>query len=377
MVRPVEPWRTCRSPSLSAEGAPRRTPGRRRRPQRRRRSKRRSGLARRPALALDRPARGGDRRPSPAAQPAARVLLRRHRRRPVEDDRRRRDLAPVSDGSSSPRRSARSRSRESNPDVVYVGMGETELRGNIIQGDGVYKIDRRRQDVDARRPRGDAGDRPHPRAPDQPRHRLRRGARRSVRRRTPSAASSSHRRRQDMDASRCSATTRPARSISSMDAEATRTSSTPALWEVFRTPHSLSSGGPGSGLFKSTDGGDTWTELTKQPRAAEAARGARSASASPAPTRIASTRSSRRRTAACSCPTMPARRGSGSTRTAAPSARVLLHAHLRRPEGEGHRLHPQHRLLPLDRRRQDAPRTSASRTATTTICGSRRTIRSG
>jgi hypothetical protein len=28
---------------------------------------------------------------------------------------------------------------ESNPDIVYVGMGETELRGNIIQGDGVYK----------------------------------------------------------------------------------------------------------------------------------------------------------------------------------------------------------------------------------------------
>src|SRR5439155_13675931 len=25
---------------------------------------------------------------------------------------------------------------ESNPDVVYIGMGETELRGNIIQGDG-------------------------------------------------------------------------------------------------------------------------------------------------------------------------------------------------------------------------------------------------
>jgi photosystem II stability/assembly factor-like uncharacterized protein len=38
-----------------------------------------------------------------------------------------------------------------------------------------------------------------------------------------------------------------------------------ALWEVFRTPHSLSSGGPGSGLFKSTDGGDTWTELTRRP----------------------------------------------------------------------------------------------------------------
>jgi photosystem II stability/assembly factor-like uncharacterized protein len=37
------------------------------------------------------------------------------------------------------------------------------------------------------------------------------------------------------------------------------------LWEVFRTPHSLSSGGPGSGLFKSTDGGARWVELTKNP----------------------------------------------------------------------------------------------------------------
>src|SRR5579863_7027345 len=28
---------------------------------------------------------------------------------------------------------------ESNPDIVYIGMGETELRGNIMQGDGIYK----------------------------------------------------------------------------------------------------------------------------------------------------------------------------------------------------------------------------------------------
>ena len=27
----------------------------------------------------------------------------------------------------------------SNPDVVYIGMGEAQLRGNIAQGDGVYK----------------------------------------------------------------------------------------------------------------------------------------------------------------------------------------------------------------------------------------------
>ncbi|MBK5254539.1 MAG: glycosyl hydrolase, partial [Vicinamibacteria bacterium] len=37
------------------------------------------------------------------------------------------------------------------------------------------------------------------------------------------------------------------------------------LWEVHRTPWSLSSGGPGSGLFKSNDGGSTWTELTRRP----------------------------------------------------------------------------------------------------------------
>jgi photosystem II stability/assembly factor-like uncharacterized protein len=34
-----------------------------------------------------------------------------------------------------------------------------------------------------------------------------------------------------------------------------------SLWQVIRTPYSLESGGPGSGLFKSTDGGTTWKHL--------------------------------------------------------------------------------------------------------------------
>jgi photosystem II stability/assembly factor-like uncharacterized protein len=34
-----------------------------------------------------------------------------------------------------------------------------------------------------------------------------------------------------------------------------------SLWEVYRTPWSLSSGGPGSGLYKSIDGGSTWTRF--------------------------------------------------------------------------------------------------------------------
>jgi photosystem II stability/assembly factor-like uncharacterized protein len=36
-----------------------------------------------------------------------------------------------------------------------------------------------------------------------------------------------------------------------------------AMWEAYRNPWSMSSGGPGSGLWKSTDGGETWSDLSK------------------------------------------------------------------------------------------------------------------
>jgi photosystem II stability/assembly factor-like uncharacterized protein len=35
-----------------------------------------------------------------------------------------------------------------------------------------------------------------------------------------------------------------------------------AFWERLRQPHRFDSGGPGGGIFKSTDGGETWTRLT-------------------------------------------------------------------------------------------------------------------
>jgi photosystem II stability/assembly factor-like uncharacterized protein len=38
-----------------------------------------------------------------------------------------------------------------------------------------------------------------------------------------------------------------------------------SIWEARRNFWNISSGGPGSGLFRSTDGGDTWEEITQKP----------------------------------------------------------------------------------------------------------------
>ena len=37
-----------------------------------------------------------------------------------------------------------------------------------------------------------------------------------------------------------------------------------SIWEIARKPWTFDSGGPDSGLYKSTDGGEHWTELTEQ-----------------------------------------------------------------------------------------------------------------
>ena len=151
----------------------------------------------------------------------------------------------------------------SNPDIVYIGMGESELRGNIAQGDGIYKS------TDAGKTWAHLGMaetqvvsklRVHPTNPD-----------------VVYAAVLGH-----------PAGPNPERGIfRTKDGGKTwqkvlfRDDKTggievvfdpknpnvlyASLWEAFRVSHMMSSGGPGSGLFKSTDGGDHWTELSRNP----------------------------------------------------------------------------------------------------------------
>jgi photosystem II stability/assembly factor-like uncharacterized protein len=149
----------------------------------------------------------------------------------------------------------------SNPDVLYVGMGETQLRGDIIQGDGVYKstdAGKTWTHVGLAATQAIARIRVNPRNPDlvyvaalgDP---YRPNADRGIFRSTNGGKS------WDKVLFRDEKTGAVDLALDPNNSNVLYA----ALWEAFRTPYSLSSGGPGSGLFKSTDGGSTWTEITR------------------------------------------------------------------------------------------------------------------
>jgi hypothetical protein len=152
---------------------------------------------------------------------------------------------------------------ESNPDVVYLGMGETQLRGNVMQGDGIYRS------VDAGRTWTHLGlsdthaigrIRIHPTNPDIAYvaalgHPYGANQERGVYRTKDGGA---HWTRVLFRSARAGAVD------IDLDVRDPRVLYA-STWEVYRTPWMLSSGGPGSGLFKSTDGGDSWTEITRNP----------------------------------------------------------------------------------------------------------------
>jgi photosystem II stability/assembly factor-like uncharacterized protein len=152
---------------------------------------------------------------------------------------------------------------ESNPDVVYIGMGETELRGNIMQGDGVYKstdAGKTWTHVGLTDTQAIARIRIDPSNPDivyvaALGHPYGWNADRGVFRTRDGGKTWQKVLYKDDHAGAVDL---------SLDPHDSRTMYA-AIWDAYRTSWTLSSGGPRSGFYKSTDGGDHWTEITRNP----------------------------------------------------------------------------------------------------------------
>src|SRR5687768_1933550 len=150
---------------------------------------------------------------------------------------------------------------ESNPDVVLLGMGESCIRGNIMPGDGVYKSSdagKTWRHVGFSDSQAISKIRIHPSNPDivwvasfgkygAP------SAERGVFKSTDGGKTWKKTLFRDNKTGAVDLSI-DARNPAVIYA---------ALWEAYRVEYQMSSGGAGSGLFKSTDGGENWVELTK------------------------------------------------------------------------------------------------------------------
>jgi photosystem II stability/assembly factor-like uncharacterized protein len=149
----------------------------------------------------------------------------------------------------------------SDPNVVYVGMGESCIRGNVSHGDGVYRSTdggKTWSHLGLADTRNIGKVRVHPNDPE-----------------TAYVAALGH--AHGANAERGVFRTRDGGKtwkkvlFRSKDAGAVDLSIDPnnpriiyaTLWEAIRRPWELVSGGAGSGIFRTNDGGDTWKELTR------------------------------------------------------------------------------------------------------------------
>lgn len=152
---------------------------------------------------------------------------------------------------------------ESNPDIVYIGTGESEFRGNIMQGDGVYKTTdagKTWTNVGLKNTQAIARVRVDPTNPD-----------------IVYVAALGHPYDHNIDRGVFKTTDGgktwkkvlyKSDKAGAEDLIIDRTNPKvlyASTWQVYRTPWKMWGGGEDCGLFKSTDGGDTWTDLTKKP----------------------------------------------------------------------------------------------------------------
>ena len=152
---------------------------------------------------------------------------------------------------------------DSDPNTIYVGMGESPIRGNVSHGDGVYKSTdggKTWKHVGLEDTRQIGRVRVHPKNPD-----------------IVYVAALGHvwapNEQRGVFRSRDGGKTwekilsrgNKAGAIDLILDPTNPNTMYAGFWEVYRKPWTLESGGPGGGIFKSTDGGDTWTELTRNP----------------------------------------------------------------------------------------------------------------
>ena len=168
---------------------------------------------------------------------------------------------PVTDGQISSSSVGAVAVSESNPDVVFIGMGESCIRGNIMPGDGVYKSSdagKTWSHVGFAESQAIARIRIHPTNPNIV----------FVASFGKYGASSAERGVfKSADGGRTwKKTLFRDEKTGAVDISIDHRNPSvmyAALWEAYRVEYQMSSGGPGSGLFKSTDGGENWTEMTR------------------------------------------------------------------------------------------------------------------
>jgi photosystem II stability/assembly factor-like uncharacterized protein len=147
----------------------------------------------------------------------------------------------------------------SDPNVIYVGSGEANIRGNVAAGNGIYKsIDGGKSWTHVWDQEGQIGTMVvHPKNADVAYaaalgHAFGPNPERGVYRTRDGGKSWQQVLKKDSDTGASDVAIDPSNPNTLFA----------ALWQARRFPWDMNSGGPGSGLYVSRDGGDTWKQIT-------------------------------------------------------------------------------------------------------------------